>query len=340
MKALPSVEQSYRPLHDMAMAPIRSRLLMTGIDLGVFDELETFNTAIDVAQAIGAHAGNTERFLNALAMIELLEKKGGRFRNRPEANTYLIRSSATYLGDFLRMLETMCVTPLDDLHERVKEGPDPDAPEADFSAETLWAEVTRVSAGWVKGFVGPRVATMVSGLPEFSTFQRMLDLGGGHGMFALYFVDAHPTMTAEVFDRPSVVPVAADYARTYGLQDRVTVRAGDYLTDAVGSGYDFIWACATLNFARHDLDPLVAKIYEALNPGGVFISFQDGLTHERTRPDVLLGHLGADLHSGGDMFFNQGEIGSAMLRCGFRSVQSRTLELPAGTMDMDIARKS
>jgi cyclopropane fatty-acyl-phospholipid synthase-like methyltransferase len=167
----------------------------------------------------------------------------------------------------------------------------------------------------------------------------MLDLGGGHGMFTLYFVDAHPTLTGVVFDRPAVVAVAEAFAAEYGLQERIGTRAGDYLTDDIGRGYDFIWACSTLNFARNDLDPLITKIAEALNPGGVFISFQDGMTHEGTRPDTMLGHLVHALQSGDDLFFEQGEIAVAMQRCGFRSVQSSTVQAPMGAMDMDVARK-
>ena len=103
--------------------------------------------------------------------------------------------------------------------------------------------------------------------------------------------------------------------------------------------FDFVWACSTLKFARHELDALITKIFDALNPGGVFISLQDGLTHERTRPDLMLGHLGDMLRSGRDLAFDRGEIRSSMRRCGFKAVQSRTLALPMGAMDMDIARK-
>lgn len=339
VKPLPVVQTSYQVLHDMVSTPIRSRLLMAGIELGVFDHLEGFCTADEVATNIDAHTGNTTRFLNALVMVGLLEKKNGRFRNRPAAATFLVRASATYLGDFLHLVEKMCVDALDDLEARVKGGPVAASPETAFDAEERWAAATRVSAGWVRGFVGPKIAGIVAGLPEFPAFRRMLDLGGGHGMFAMYLVAAHPTMTAVVFDRPAVVAVAEDLAQEYGLQDRLAVKAGDYLVDPLGTGYDFVWACSTLNFARHDLDALMAKIYSALNPGGVFISFQDGLTHERTRPDLMLGHLGHMLRTGRELAFDQGEICACMRRCGFEAIQSRTVDLPMGAMDIDIARK-
>jgi hypothetical protein len=146
-------------------------------------------------------------------------------------------------------------------------------------------------------------------------------------------------MTGVVFDRPAVVAVAERFIQEYGMENRMTVQAGDYLSDDIGRGYDLVWASATLNFARHDLDPLIDKIYTALNSGGVFISFQDGMTDEQTRPDTMLGHLGNAMQMDRNFYFNQGEIGDAMLRCGFCTVRSRTIETPMGLMDLDVARK-
>jgi SAM-dependent methyltransferase len=339
MKNLPKLSVDYRTLNETVKSPIRHKLLMAGIELAVFDRLDSFRSAGEIAETMGLHPGNTVRFLNALTMIGLIEKKEGMFRNLPEAAPFLTTDSPTYFGPLLRLIQSMCLDSLNNLVERIKSGPRPATEGDDFASEELWADATRASAAWVTGGAGDQMAAIVSGLPEFSGFRRMLDLGGGHGMFTLYFVVAHPTMTGVVFDRPAVAAVAETFIRQYEMQDRVSTMTGDYLKDDIGEGYDFIWACSTLNFARHDLDSLIRKILRALNPGGVFIAFQDGLTDEQTRPDIMLGHLGEALRIGKDLFFEQGEIADCMLRCGFRSVRSRTLLTPMGLMDMDIARK-
>ncbi len=339
MKTLPFIENTYAMLNEIVMAPIRSRLLMAGIELGLFDEIDRFRSAADIADAIGAHQGNTERMLNALTTIGLVEKKNGRFKNGPVAQSFLVKQGPAYVGELLRMMRQMCLDPLNDLVGLVRNGPLPAGEERDFSSAEMWSDATRVTAAWVTGGAGPQMARIIAGLPEFPGFRRMLDLGGGHGMFTLYFVNAHPSMTGVVFDRSAVVSVAEEFIREYGMKDRVSVVAGDYLTGDIGTGYDFVWACATLNFAHHDIDPLIDKIYKALNTGGVFISFQDGMTDEQTRPDTMLGHLGHTMRMGRDFYFNQGEICDAMLRCGFRTVRSRTIETPMGLMDLDIARK-
>ena len=339
LKTLPAVEHDYRRLYDMVSAPIRARLLLAGLDLGVFDVLGPSCSAEEAAATLGTDPGNTGRLLDALATIGLLEKRFGRYGNGPEAAAFLVKTSPTFIGALLQLVQRQCVDPLEGLVERVRSGPLREARVADFAAEDRWAAVTRVSAAWVTGGVGARMARIIAGLPEFAGLRRMLDLGGGHGLFSLYFVATHPTLTAVVLDRPAVVTVAEAYVREYRLEDRVSTMAGDYLSDDIGSGYDLVWACSTLNFARHALDPLVAKIFAAMNPGGLFIAFQDGMTGERTRPDTMLGHLADAVGAGRDYAFDQGEIAAAMLRCGFRSVRSRTIDTPMGAMDMDVARK-
>jgi len=53
----------------------------------------------------------------------------------------------------------------------------------------------------------------------------------------------------------------------------------------------------------------------------------------------MLGWLTAEL-LGRDLSFSQGEIADSMIRVGFRSVRSRTMDTPMGEMDLDVGRKA
>ena len=55
MKKLPEVTLSYEDLSKILIAPIRSKLLLTGIELKVFNVLSEPQTSNDVAKAIGTH---------------------------------------------------------------------------------------------------------------------------------------------------------------------------------------------------------------------------------------------------------------------------------------------
>ena len=339
MKTLPQTNRDFTRLYQLLNGSIRAKLMTAGLELHIFDELCEFSSADEVAQRIKSHAENTRRFLDGLAMIDLIEKKDGRYRNLPETGEFLVSGMPTYLGPLFQMTQNMSIDAIDNLADLIRMGP-PAADEAgDIADESLWAEGAKSGAGWVLGGMGRKIAGIVSALPEFPGFKKMLDLGGGHGVFTLYMVSEHESMKGTVFDQPAVVKAAEEFIREYELQDRVTVMGGDYLADDIGSGYDLIWASSTLNFVKYQMDEMMKKIYDALSSGGIFISFQDGMTHEQTRPDTMLGHVSHALTTGLDFCLDQGFVADAALRCGFRSVRSRSLETPMGTMDMDIARK-
>ena len=46
------------------------------------------------------------------------------------------------------------------------------------------------------------VTKAVSSLPEFSAFRSMIDLGGGHGLYAMALARLNPELHAIVFDLP------------------------------------------------------------------------------------------------------------------------------------------
>jgi len=72
MKILPEVNVSFGDLYRMVVAPVRSKLLLTGIELKVFNQLSKPKSADAVAQAIGTHPINTRVFLDSLTAIDLL----------------------------------------------------------------------------------------------------------------------------------------------------------------------------------------------------------------------------------------------------------------------------
>ena len=338
MKKLPEVNASFAELYEMLIAPIRSKLLLTGIELNVFNHLSERKSADAVAEALKIHPENTRLFLDGLAACDLLEKNDGLYLNTSVTQTFLVDGRPTYLGAFLANQLPWHKPVLDYLTTLVRGGPQP-VQDMDAKSEEVWAQMARRMANYERSGIAQRVAKLVSELPEFLSFRKMLDLGGGPGLIGIAIVAAHPDMGGVIFDRPPVVRVAEDFIREYEMEDRVSVMDGDYVNDPIGKGYDLILASATLNFLKDDLDSFLTKIFDALNPNGVFITLSDGLTDERTKPELMVtGWLSMAL-TGQDMGFDQGFIADSMLRVGFRSVRSRTLEMPMGPMDLDIGRK-
>lgn len=210
----------------------------------------------------------------------------------------------------------------------------------DVSAGAIWAESARLSA--LYQYCGPAqdIARIVAAQPEFPAMKTMLDLGGEAGFFTQAIVGAQPSMTGIVFEQPAVAEVAREFLKDYDADARILVKAGDYMADPLGNSFDLIFASATLNFHKARLKELFVKIHEALSPGGLFMTHQDGITAERTKPMSHITEFLAVELCGGDFTLPQGLIARTMLDAGFQLVRSFTLHSGIGDMDIDLGRKA
>ena len=332
MKILPETNTSFGDLYRMIVEPVRSKLLLTGIELKVFNQLSEPKPADAVVHAIGTHPVNTRMFLDSLTAIDLLQKKNGLYRNSPITQAFLVEEGPTYLGAALQMLHSQLS--LENLSKLVKEGP-PTTPEMTFSEEMFAQDYARIErAGDAQIMVD-----IVSELPEFPSFHKMLDLGGGPGLIGMAVVAVHPSMKGVIFDLPPVVKVSETFIKEYGMEDRMKAIGGDVYRDYIGEGYDLVLACSSVQGYRDKLDSVVKKVYDVLNTSGVFVSYFYGLTHEGSKPEIFVLSILSMAMAGYDTGFDQGFVADSMLRAGFKSVRSRTLTTPWGPMELDIARK-
>jgi SAM-dependent methyltransferase len=322
----------------MCLWPAREKVLAAGIELGVFNELSEPISAEALARAIGTHLRNTGLFLDGLAAIDLVKKEDGLYQNTPVSQAFLVERSPTFLGPiFMYLLANESFT-ADDLVNLVREGPVSPRKNHTGSDEMTEEEVTSYIP-FQRAGRAQRIAEIASGLPEFPSFRKMLDLGCGPGINGIAIVSAHPTMEGVSFDRPRTIAVAKESIQKYGMGNRIKAIGGDYAQDPIGEGYDLILASDTLYYTREEIDPIMTKLHDALNPGGVLITVHLCLKSERTRPgNLVLGSLFSGL-KGEDMgLLDQGFIADAMLRAGFKSVHSKTVDTDWGEQDVDIGR--
>jgi predicted O-methyltransferase YrrM len=312
---------------------------MAALELKVFDSLTKPLTASQLAEAIQVPEERCQSMLNALAACGYAEKENETFCNTTLSQRFFNTSGPAYIGDLLMESWKMLVDPLESLPERLRQGFPPAASD-DLGREELWAKMAHANVQYARAGLAQLAVKQITALPGFDSFKKMLDMGGGPGLVAMALAQANPDLKAVVLDQPAVAKVAQEYIDLYGFSDQVQALGADYAQDDIGQGYDLVWASATLNFYRSSLPAIFEKVHQALNPGGVLACFQDGLTHQGTRPkEMVLGSLVGGLTRGGMNNFPQGEIAQAMLAAGFASVRSRTLQTSCGPMDLDVAIK-
>ena len=99
--------------------------------------------------------------------------------------------------------------------------------------------------------------------------RRLLDVGGGNGTFLSSVASRHPHLELALFDLPPVVDEARDHLAAAGLDQRVTLYAGDFSRDPLPVGVDTI----SLIRVVHDHDDaqalaLLRRTRDALPRGG------------------------------------------------------------------------
>ena len=162
-----------------------------------------------------------------------------------------------------------------------------DGMESAMEAEQSARHLTMALAGRAKN-VAPALAEAVR-VPEHG---RLLDLGGGTGIYSYALLEKNPTLKAIIFDRPEVLKVAEETSQNYGVQNRVEFVAGDMFADNFPPKVDTI----LLSNILHDWDvpecqKLVARCATALAPGGRL------LVHDVFLDDGLDGPLPIALYS-------------------------------------------
>ncbi|MGQ9689548.1 MAG: methyltransferase [Desulfobaccales bacterium] len=173
-----------------------------------------------------------------------------------------------------------------ELEETVRRG------HADLKSTERWLDrVPDPEAEWVRDFIwgmhaiardlAPKVAAML----DLSGVKHLLDLGGGPATYAITFAQANPGLKATVFDLPRPVEIARENISRHGLADRIDTLAGNFLTDDIGSGYDFIWISQILHSHTEEQCRLIIdKSAQALSPGGQMVIQDFFLNDDRTSP--------------------------------------------------------
>jgi hypothetical protein len=134
----------------------------------------------------------------------------------------------------------------------------------------------------------------------------LLDIGGGTGIYSIALLRQHPQLRAIVLDGPEVLKVTQEFAREYGVADRLSYVAGDMFADALPTNCEAI----LLSNILHDWDApqcrlLVQKCGAALPSEGRL------LIHDVFLNDALDGPLPIALYSAALFTLTEGRAYSA-----------------------------
>ncbi len=309
--------------------------IFTAVELGLFECLASPRSLEEAARTCSLQQPGLEIFLDLLRSLGLIAFRDGLYQNTPESDSLYLKNSYANILPMLREFQQMISVPLNGLADILRHGPQISNRE-ELNMEAMYGDEEHSSLAWAARGAGSDVAALLNSLPGSENFQTMLDMGGGHGLFALYAAEAMPGLTAWVMDFPAVLEQAEKQITRWNMPERVRLKPGNYMRDPLGGPYDVILACCTLNFTVPDgkLDDVMRKACEALKPGGWLVSLHgepDGAALDDAKLYSLL--------SGRDITLPDGAIARSMLENGFRHVRTRSVMAGGVRLSLDLAHK-
>ncbi|WP_435179957.1 methyltransferase [Halorussus sp. AFM4] len=236
-------------------------------DLGLFEALDGPLTPRELAASLDADEDGLRSLLDFLDAAGYVERAGGAYERTATTRRWLTDDGRANLAPWFTFWRDV-VFPFWEQHleTAVREGGPPrtvydwlnDHPD-------LWPTAQRGFRAAATLLADPVVDEI--DLPAGAT--SLLDLGGGHGLYAAELCERHPTLSAVVFDHPDALAVAESEAGDRGLTDRFETRGGDYRTDDVGDGYDVVLLFnVTHGHDEAGVRALFETVHDALEPGG------------------------------------------------------------------------
>lgn len=254
---------------DVYMPMMKSAAIISASRLGLFEALAGGPLAIvTLAAKIHASLEGTARLVDFLVSIGYLEERDDCVAN--SASTQRWFTSAGQIDYTPGVLWTHAAwSMMGNLAEAVKAG---------MPEKTLWdnmleqPELGPLFSSYMRAFSHDLGPDLLKHVPIAAGHQRLLDLGGSHGLHSIRFCQRYPQLEALIVDLPTALADTATTIEQEQLSERVRLRPGDVLHWDWGGQHDVVFYLSVAhNQTAEDNRQVIARIAETLRPGGLLV---------------------------------------------------------------------
>lgn len=296
-------------------------------------------TASELADRLDGHPDGIATLCDFLVTVGYLAQDGERYRLTGMTESWLLPDSGTDMGPWLTFWNDL-VFPFweREFETAIREGAPSESIYEWFDGEPGRWETAQAGFRAAASLIVDDVVETVT-VPEGQA--RLLDVGGGHGLYSMELCRRYPDLSATVFDLPGAIEAMRDDVPAE-LSGRLTTRTGDFWTDDLGEGYDL----ALLFNVVHAHGPaentaLLERVADALAPGGRVVVLDQwegrgrtpvGRTGLRFVALTYLTTLGATVYTHED-------VSSWLRAAGFTSIQRHSVGPVAGVGVVEATRE-
>lgn len=230
-------EEAAQHVTDLIFGRWKSQTLYAGVELGIFEALTDGPARADeVADELDLDADATYRVMRALGSLGLLAEDADRRFALTDAGEILTEDHPKSLRDIAYLEEGPTHYRLwEHLPDIVRDG-GPTGFDREFGHDVFTH--VQEDADYAKRFnegmssfskIESGMVAKLLGDVDLTRFERIFDVGGGHGHLLSTLLQDAPGVEGTVFDLPNVVEDAdGGWPEEMGVQDRIEFAAGDF----------------------------------------------------------------------------------------------------------------
>ena len=247
------------------------RAVDVAVKLGIFETLGNDQLSpAELAKRANAEERGINILLEALEAFGYVKKRDKLYSNTRMTAKWLLSSSPTNFSDWAVPLQRLQLEFWDEyLEDAIRLGKPPLTIYEWFDKQPERWKVAQAGFQCLAPVLAKVIVDKVQ-LPPRA--RRLVDVGGGHGLYSVEFCRKYPELSAVVFDAPGALKTARETIAQEKMGDRVSMQLGNFWKDELGSGFDVALLFNVIHgYAADQNLQLIYKIAGALNPGGVII---------------------------------------------------------------------
>lgn len=273
-----------------------SKCLMSAVELGVFDQLDRDGpqTCEELQEAVGLHPRSSRDFLDALVALGLLDREGGRYRNAPEADAFLVSGRPGSVMGFLEMANDRLYPFWGRLEEALRTGEPTnelrDGDRLQHPFEAIYGSAQRLGqfVGAMTG-LSRGVAEALAHELDWGDHESVVDLGTSEGVVPLRIAEENDHLRAIGVDLPRVEPYFKAFTAGSPAADRLEFRSGDFFADEPLPPADaYVLGHILHDWGLDDRRAILSKVAEAVEPGGMVVVYGTMIDDERREATMPL----------------------------------------------------
>lgn len=264
-------------ISDILLAPWITGVITTAIRLKIFSILSDRELTVEeIASKCEAIPNYLKTLLDACVSLGFLEFENDKYKNSHFSLVYFVEGQRFYVGDFLKLVndESLQWFQLPDII-RGNEKINRELPYIRSDYKTFIRAMNNI------GNLGE--AEALKDMVDLSGCKRMIDAGGGSGIYSVALCQKYPELHSTIVDVKDTLVVTKELIADRQEKSRIALREGDFLKDSLGDNVDVVLLSDVI-YEESIARIVLRNAWDSLAQNGVLIIRGYYADPEKSRP--------------------------------------------------------